>query len=118
MKTGSKVIIIVDAVLVVAVVAVLGLRPFFVQRDGIHYVTRPVRFADISATVSETGTVNPINTVLVGSEVSGTITSLGVDYNSRVKRQKEGWRSSTGTSAGAEEPVHSILRRRKGSRSV
>ncbi len=45
-------------------------------------------FADISATVSETGTVNPVNTVSVGSEVSGTIIALGADYNSRVKKNQ------------------------------
>jgi HlyD family secretion protein len=85
MKTGPKAVIIVAAVVVVIVVAVVALRPLFAQRDGIHYVTRPVDFADISATVSETGTVNPVNTVSVGSEVSGTIITLGADYNSRVK---------------------------------
>ena len=45
-------------------------------------------FADISATVNETGTVNPVNTVSVGSEVSGTIIALGADYNSRVKKDQ------------------------------
>jgi HlyD family secretion protein len=30
--------------------------------------------------------VNPVNTVTVGSEVSGTIRTLGVDYNSRVRK--------------------------------
>ncbi len=73
---------------VVVVVAVIGLRPLFTRSDGIHYVTRPVDFADISATVSETGTVNPVNTVSVGSEVSGTINYLGADYNSRVKKNQ------------------------------
>jgi len=86
MKTGPKVIIIVGAVCVVAVGAFIGLRPLFAQRDGIHYVTRPVGRSDISATVSETGTVNPVNTVTVGSEVSGTIRTLGVDFNSRVRK--------------------------------
>ena len=66
--------------------AFIVLRPLFAQRDGIHYVTRPVGRADISATVSETGTVNPVNTVTVGSEVSGTIRTLGVDFNSRVRK--------------------------------
>jgi len=88
MKTGPKVIIIAAAVVVVAVVAVIALRPLFAQRDGVHYVTRPVDFADISATVSETGTVNPVNTVSVGAEVSGTINMLGADYNSRVKKNQ------------------------------
>src|SRR5208337_1107320 len=86
MKTGPKVIIIVGAVCVAAVGAFIVLRPIFAQRDGIRYVTRPVGRADISATVSETGTVNPVNTVTVGSEVSGTIRTLGVDYNSRVRK--------------------------------
>jgi len=86
MKTGPKTIIIVGVVVVVAVVAFVAARPLFVHGDGIHYITRPVGFADISATVSETGTVNPVNTVSVGSEVSGTIISLGADYNSRVKK--------------------------------
>jgi len=85
MKTAPKFVIIGAAVVVVAVVALIALRPLFAKRDGIHYVTRPVGFADISATVSETGTVNPVNTVSVGSEVSGTIKSLGADFNSRVK---------------------------------
>ncbi|MGO9308642.1 MAG: efflux RND transporter periplasmic adaptor subunit [Spirochaetia bacterium] len=86
MKTGPKIIIIVGAVCVVAVGAFLIVRPLFAQRDGIHYVTRPVGRSDISATVSETGTVNPVNTVTVGSEVSGTIRTLGVDFNSRVRK--------------------------------
>ena len=49
-------------------------------------MTRPVVYADISASVSETGTVNPVNTVDIGCEVSGTIRTLSVDYNSIVKK--------------------------------
>ena len=86
MKTGPKVIIIVGAVIIAGVGALIVLRPLFSKGDGIHYITRPVGRADISATVSETGTVNPVNTVAVGSEVSGTIRTLGVDFNSRVRK--------------------------------
>jgi HlyD family secretion protein len=88
MKTAPKVAIIAGAVVVVIVVAVSVLRPALAKQDGFHYVTRPVGLADISATVSETGTVNPVNTVSVGSEVSGTINYLGADYNSRVKKNQ------------------------------
>ena len=88
MKTGPRIILIIGAVVVVAVVAVLVLRPLLARRDGIHYVTRLVGFADIAATVNETGTVNPVNTVSVGSEVSGTVRTLGADYNSRVKKDQ------------------------------
>jgi len=40
---------------------------------------------EISLTVTATGTINPVITVLVGSQVSGTIKALYADYNSRVK---------------------------------
>jgi len=88
MKTRPKIALIAGAVVVVAILAVIVLRPLFARSDGIHYVTRAVDFADISATVSETGTVNPVNTVSVGSEVSGTINMLGADYNTRVKKNQ------------------------------
>ena len=50
-----------------------------------HYLTQAAAFADITASVIETGTVNAINQVSIGSEVSGTIKSLDADYNSIVK---------------------------------
>ena len=40
----------------------------------------------ISAVVSATGTLNPINTVQVGSQVSGSIQYLYVDFNDQVKQ--------------------------------
>ncbi|MGA2547374.1 MAG: efflux RND transporter periplasmic adaptor subunit [Rectinemataceae bacterium] len=76
--------------LVVAAAVVAGGWFFLKQRasDGasVHYIARPVGYADISATVSETGTVNPVTQVEVGSEVSGTILTLSVDYNSIVRK--------------------------------
>lgn len=86
MKTWLKVLVIAAAVAAVAIGALIGLRPLLSRREGVHYLTRPVTFADISATVNETGTINPVNQVTVGSEVSGTIKSLGADFNSRVKK--------------------------------
>jgi HlyD family secretion protein len=53
--------------------------------NGMQYVTQPAAFADITASVTETGTVNAINQVSIGSEVSGTIKSISVDFNSIVK---------------------------------
>ena len=45
-----------------------------------------VRRGDISDVVSATGTLNPIHTVLVGSQVSGTIQHLYADFNDQVKQ--------------------------------
>src|SRR4030042_4409575 len=44
-----------------------------------------VERGEISSVVTATGTINPVITVLVGSQVSGTIKALHADFNSRVK---------------------------------
>lgn len=48
------------------------------------YSTVPLVRHDLLQTVTASGTVNPQNTVSVGTQVSGTIQSIYVDYNSRV----------------------------------
>jgi HlyD family secretion protein len=51
----------------------------------VHYVTAPVSRGTITQTVTATGTVNPVLTIIVGSYVSGVIQQLFCDYNTRVK---------------------------------
>ena len=51
-----------------------------------RYLTAPVKYGDINATIEETGTVIPVNEVNVGTQVSGTISTLSVDYNSIVHK--------------------------------
>ena len=53
---------------------------------GIAYKTTTVHRTDLEASVTATGTVNAVTTVLVGTQVSGTISALYVDYNSPVKK--------------------------------
>jgi HlyD family secretion protein len=48
--------------------------------------TEPVTRGSIQQTVTATGTVNAVTTVLVGTQVSGTIRTLYVDFNSRVSK--------------------------------
>jgi HlyD family secretion protein len=50
------------------------------------YLTTPVAKANIRQVVSSTGTLQAVTTVLVGSQVSGTIAKLSVDFNSKVKK--------------------------------
>jgi HlyD family secretion protein len=52
----------------------------------VSYVTAPVTRGDVTTTISASGTVNPVITVEVGTYVSGTITSLTCDYNTRVHK--------------------------------
>lgn len=50
------------------------------------YLTTPVAKANIRQVVSSTGTLQAVTTVLVGSQVSGTIAKLNADFNSKVKK--------------------------------
>jgi HlyD family secretion protein len=51
-----------------------------------QYVTADVTRGDVRVTISATGTVEALNTVEVGAEVSGRITKLYVDYNDHVEK--------------------------------
>ncbi|MBO7560207.1 MAG: efflux RND transporter periplasmic adaptor subunit [Alphaproteobacteria bacterium] len=54
--------------------------------DKVEYVTIGVTRGDIKHVVTATGEINPVNTVSVGSQVSGTISNIYVDYNSHVTK--------------------------------
>ena len=51
-----------------------------------NYKTEPVVKRTITQTVDASGTVNPVKTVNIGSQVSGQIKEIYVDYNSVVKK--------------------------------
>ncbi len=56
------------------------------DKDTIRYRKEKVIRGNIVASVTATGTVNPVTTVLVGTQVSGTIKHIYVDFNSPVKK--------------------------------
>ena len=51
-----------------------------------QYRTQAVEKGDINQTVSANGTINPVTLVSVGTQVSGTVKKLYVDFNSRVEK--------------------------------
>lgn len=51
-----------------------------------EYVTLQIGRGNLRQVVTATGEIQPVNTVSVGSQVSGTIDALYVDYNSKVKK--------------------------------
>lgn len=53
---------------------------------GPQYTTSEVSRGDITVTVTATGNLQPINTVDVGSEISGTIAEVFVDFNDKVSK--------------------------------
>lgn len=56
--------------------------------DGrqVSYTTAPVTRADLSTSITATGTIEPVTKVEVGTQVSGIIDKIYVDYNSEVRK--------------------------------
>jgi HlyD family secretion protein len=52
------------------------------------YITAKVEKTTVEVKVSATGTVQAVTTVQVGSQVSGTVSYLGADFNSQVKKNQ------------------------------
>jgi HlyD family secretion protein len=69
-----------------ALAGILALILASCASDSPTYRTDPVTRGDVQRTVTATGTVNAVTTVLVGTQVSGTIKALYADFNSRVKK--------------------------------
>src|SRR5579864_9398579 len=82
MKTKSKWVILAGLVAVVALVAAFGLN----RSSQVQHFTAKVERGEIDDVVEATGTINAVITVQVGSQVSGTIAKLNVDFNSRVHK--------------------------------
>ena len=74
--------------ILLAVAIALGLFANFAltRKDQPQYFTAKVERGTIRNVVDVTGTINAVTTVLVGSQVSGTIAKLGADFNSRVRK--------------------------------
>ena len=78
------------ALLVAPPVALLLLAGFWTygSRQNTQFYTARVEKGDISQVVQATGTINAVITVQVGSQVSGTISQLFADFNTRVKKNQ------------------------------
>ena len=68
----------------------LGMAGYFFflpnkETESYRYVTQPLIKGDLTMTVSATGYIEPVENIDVGTEVSGTITKVYVDYNDLVK---------------------------------
>jgi len=82
MKSRTKWLLLAGALAAVALFVVLGLN----HTPEAQHFTAKVDRGDIHDVVEATGTINAVITVQVGSQVSGTISKLFVDFNSRVHK--------------------------------
>lgn len=75
--------------LIIALTAVIliGAGTVYVKKKHhISYETQKIENCTITQVVEASGTINPVNTVSVGSTVSGLIKAIYVDYNSQVTK--------------------------------
>jgi len=78
--------IIVISVFVILAAAYTGYRLWFGQKNTkVVWNTVKPETGDIQILVTATGTVNAVKTVLVGTQVSGVISKIYVDFNDNVK---------------------------------
>ncbi len=72
--------------LVILIGAVFTYYGFFKKdKNAVSFVTTKVIRGDISKQITANGTINPVNLIKVGTQVSGRIEKVYVDFNDKVK---------------------------------
>jgi HlyD family secretion protein len=79
---------IIIAAILVLIIGAGGAYLFTNRGDGVKFRTEKATRGDMRAAVTATGTTSAVVTVLVGTQVSGTIKQLFVDFNSIVKKDQ------------------------------
>ncbi len=79
----KKITLIILAVLIVFLLFLIGKK---LVKTEAGYVTAPLKLGTITKVIEASGTINPVQTATVGSQVSGKIVAVHVDYNSPVKK--------------------------------
>jgi HlyD family secretion protein len=82
MKVKAKWIVLAGVVAGLALLIAFGLN----RNSQAQHFTAKVERGDIDDVVEATGVIDPIVTVLVGSQVSGSIAKLNADFNSVVRK--------------------------------
>ena len=75
-------------IILAAIISIAGIAGYFFYKrpPEISYKTAKIERGALVSTVAATGNLSAVTTVQVGTQVSGTIQKLYVDYNSRVKK--------------------------------
>jgi len=82
----KRTLIITSAVAVIVIAALVVLKPFSKKEAVVAFDTVKVEKGNITSTVTATGTIEAIKTVNVGTQVSGILQHVYVDFNDNVKQ--------------------------------
>ena len=83
MRKYKGVIITVVIILLLAAIWYFFIRK---KKEPVLFETAQPEYGQIATSVTATGTIQPVDTVAVGTQVSGTLKYLYVDFNSQVKK--------------------------------
>lgn len=83
MKKRKLIIIICVGLLLIGCI---GYFIFHKDENTVELITEKPHYGDIATSVTATGKIQPVDTVAVGTQVSGTIQKVFVDFNSVVKK--------------------------------
>ena len=74
----------------IGVIAVIAILYFLLsggkKEENVSFDTAKVEMGNIQTSITATGTIEPVTSVTVGTQVSGIVSRLYVDYNSVVKK--------------------------------
>ena len=82
-KRKKNILALVGLLLIAGVIAMMTRKS---SSEQINFQTTQIEPGDITANITATGTIEPVTTVDVGTQVSGIVKRLYVDYNSVVRR--------------------------------
>lgn len=82
--TFKNIVLGIIALLVIG----LGVKKIYSRSAVQMYKTQPLIIGSITESITASGTINPLSTVSIGTQASGRIAEIYVDYNSEVKKDQ------------------------------
>ena len=82
----KKIVLIVLGALLVVSSAIFIYYKLQKGNDAIALLTAKAEYGYIAKTITATGTIQPVDTVSVGAQVSGVVRNVYADFNSKVKQ--------------------------------
>lgn len=86
MKKPSRSLLALIVLMLVIAGGVVAYRQLYAPASEPQYKTQAVEKGEVKQVVSANGTINPVTLVSVGTQVSGTVKKLYVDFNSKVEK--------------------------------
>jgi len=75
----------ISLIAVIIIILVVSIR-IFNSTEAQSFKTQPLVIGNITEIITASGTINPLSTVTIGTQASGRIAQIYVDYNSVVKK--------------------------------